>query len=36
MIATSNRWFTQATGSRATERYGTVCRDAAGQWRIVN
>ena len=27
---------TQGTGSRATERYGTACRDAAGHWRIVN
>jgi hypothetical protein len=27
---------TQRTGSRATERYGTACRDATGQWRIVN
>jgi hypothetical protein len=27
---------TQPTGNRATERYGTACRDASGQWRIVN
>jgi hypothetical protein len=27
---------TQGTGSRATERYGTACRDTTGQWRIVN
>lgn len=27
---------TQSSGSRATERYGTACRDASGQWRIVN
>lgn len=27
---------TQAVGSRATEKYGTACRDASGQWRIVN
>ena len=26
----------QGVGNRATERYGTVCRDASGQWRIVN
>jgi hypothetical protein len=26
----------QGTGSRATERFGTACRDASGQWRIVN
>ncbi len=26
----------QGTGNRATERYGTACRDATGQWRIVN
>jgi hypothetical protein len=23
-------------GNRATERYGTACRDASGQWRVVN
>ena len=23
-------------GNRTTERYGTACRDASGQWRIVN
>jgi hypothetical protein len=27
---------TQSTGRSATERYGTACRDADGQWRIVN
>ena len=27
---------TQGAGSRATERYGTACRDPSGQWRIVN
>jgi hypothetical protein len=27
---------TRGTGGRSTERYGTACRDAAGQWRIVN
>ena len=27
---------TQPGGNRATERYGTACRDASGQWRIVN
>jgi hypothetical protein len=27
---------TQGVGSRATEKYGTACRDAGGQWRIVN
>jgi hypothetical protein len=27
---------TQGTGSSATQRYGTACRDAAGRWRIVN
>ena len=27
---------TQGAGSRATERYGTACRDSGGQWRIVN
>ena|SRR5690348_4365308 len=27
---------TQGAGSRATEKYGTACRDAGGQWRIVN
>jgi hypothetical protein len=27
---------TQGNGSRATERYGTACRDPSGQWRIVN
>jgi hypothetical protein len=27
---------TQGPSSRATERYGTACRDASGQWRIVN
>lgn len=27
---------TQRPGSRATERYGTACRDAGGQWRVVN
>jgi hypothetical protein len=26
----------QGVGNRATERYGTACRDASGQWRIVN
>jgi hypothetical protein len=26
----------QSVGNRATERYGTACRDASGQWRIVN
>jgi len=26
----------RSTGSRATERYGVACRDATGQWRIVN
>jgi surface antigen len=26
----------QAAGRRATERYGTACRDASGQWRMVN
>jgi hypothetical protein len=26
----------QGAGSRATEKYGTACRDAGGQWRIVN
>jgi hypothetical protein len=27
---------TQGADSRATERYGTACRDASGQWRIAN
>lgn len=27
---------TGPAGNRATERYGTACRDASGQWRIVN
>jgi hypothetical protein len=27
---------TQGAGNRGTERYGTACRDATGQWRIVN
>jgi hypothetical protein len=27
---------TQGAGSRATEKYGTACRDVRGQWRIVN
>lgn len=27
---------TQDAGSRAIERYGTACRDATGQWYIVN
>jgi hypothetical protein len=27
---------TQPAGGRTTERYGTACRDASGQWRIVN
>ena len=27
---------TQGAGSPATEKYGTACRDARGQWRIVN
>jgi hypothetical protein len=27
---------TGPAGSRATERYGTACPDASGQWRIVN
>jgi hypothetical protein len=27
---------TQGTGGRATQRYGTACRDFNGQWRIVN
>lgn len=26
----------QGVGNRATERYGTACRDATGQWRVVN
>jgi hypothetical protein len=26
----------QGASSRATERYGTACRDASGQWRLVN
>jgi hypothetical protein len=26
----------QGPGSRATERYGTACRDPSGRWRIVN
>ena len=26
----------QGVGNRAIERYGTACRDASGQWRIVN
>lgn len=26
----------QGTGNGATERYGTACRDASGQWRMVN
>src|SRR5215467_10310079 len=26
----------RSTGSGATERYGTACGDAAGQWRVVN
>jgi hypothetical protein len=33
MMAARDRW---SAGIRATERYGTACRDAAGQWRIVN
>jgi hypothetical protein len=27
---------TGPAGNRKTERYGTACRDASGQWRIVN
>jgi hypothetical protein len=27
---------TGPAGNRTTERYGTACRDASGQWRIVN
>lgn len=27
---------TQPSASRATEHYGTACRDARGQWRIAN
>lgn len=27
---------TGPAGNRATERYGTACRDASGQWRVVN
>jgi hypothetical protein len=27
---------TGPSGNRATERYGTACRDASGQWRVVN
>jgi hypothetical protein len=27
---------TGLAGNRSTERYGTACRDAGGQWRIVN
>ncbi len=26
----------QGIGNRATERYGTACRDPSGQWRVVN
>ena len=26
----------QSTGGRVTERYGTACRDARGQWHFVN
>lgn len=28
--------WTQSAGRNATGRYGTACRDADGQWRIVN
>jgi len=28
--------YQPSSGYRATERYGTACRDASGQWRIVN
>jgi hypothetical protein len=27
---------TGSAGNRTTERYGTACRDASSQWRIVN
>jgi hypothetical protein len=27
---------TGPAGNRTTERYGTACRDASGQWRIIN
>jgi hypothetical protein len=27
---------TGPAGNRATDRFGTACRDASGQWRIVN
>jgi hypothetical protein len=27
---------TGPAGNRTTERYGTACRDASGQWRLVN